>query len=82
MLAGVGAAGLGPGCSFTSLGTITLLPVSGTFGRPASADDASAPPGVWADGSALDRVAHAKNNDDAPARINDALIDLFAIPTS
>jgi len=82
-LAGVGADGFGPGCSLTSLGTITLLPFSGTLGRPASADEASAPAGVWGGGgSPPDLVAHAENNDDAAARISEALIVFFAIPPS
>jgi hypothetical protein len=82
-LAGVGAEGFGPGCSFTSLGTIAPFPVSGTFGRPASAeDDASAPAGVWGGGSALERPAHPENNDDAAATISAALTDFFAMPPS
>ena len=79
-LAGVGADGFGPGCSFTSLGTITPLPPSGTFGNPASSEEASALAGIWAGGSALERVAHAENKDDAAATISAALTDFFAIP--
>jgi len=77
-LAGVGPAGFGPGSSFTSLGTITLLPVRGTTGKPASTADGSALAGVCGGGSPLVFAAHAESAS-APAKIT---LIVFAIPPS
>jgi hypothetical protein len=74
-----GTAAFGPGCSFTSLGTTTPFPVSGTAGRPASAAVSSAD-GVCGGGSFTAVELHPHNHTAPASAMTRRSMDLLVIP--
>jgi hypothetical protein len=73
------APGFGAGSSLTSLGTTTPLPVSGTAGKAASGEVASALAGVCGGGSVLAFGAHAASTAAPTAKISGRQPDFIAI---